>query len=61
MKYRVINTGKIAESVEIIHQDGKKDYVHIQAKSKAVLPSGCVVSSNYLARHKQIVVKEISD
>lgn len=61
MKYRVINTGKIAESVEIVHQDGKKDYVHIQAKSKAMLPKGCVVSSNYLARHKHVIVKEIKD
>ncbi len=59
MKYKVINTGTIAESVQIVHADGRKDYVHIQAKSKATLPSGCFVPANYKATHKHIIVKEV--
>ena len=39
-KIKVINTGFIALSVEIENTAGIKDFVHLQARSSLVLPSG---------------------
>lgn len=58
-KVKVINMGTIALSVDIIRPDGKKDAVHLQARSSLYLPQGCKVVNNFLVKNPKVVVKEI--
>ena len=56
---KVINTGLIPLSVDIVHSDGRKDAVHLQARSSLILPSGFKVSNNFLVRNPKVIVKEL--
>ena len=58
-KTKIINTGLIALSVDIVRPDGKKDAVFLQARSSCLLPSGCKVSNNFLVRNPKVLVKEV--
>lgn len=58
-KYKVINTGQIALSVDIETAEGKKNAVHLQSRSSVVLPSGYRVTNNFLVRNPCVVVKEL--
>lgn len=58
-KTKVINMGNIPLSVDIVRSDGKKDAVHLQARSSLILPAGCKVANNFLVRNPKVVVKEL--
>lgn len=58
-KIKVINTEFIALSVEIENTAGIKDFVHLQARSSLVLPSGYKVTNNFLVRNPKVIVKEL--